>query len=163
MSRTALRVPGWAVASTFALSLIGLAISVYLTYAHFQPHAMLCADNGVVNCALVTTSAQSYFLGVPVAVLGLAYYLVMTGLTSPWAWRSRLYALHVARFALGVLGMAFVLWLVAAELLIIDHICLWCTGVHVVTFALLVVLTRVAPTQLGWGATDGSETGAPAH
>jgi uncharacterized membrane protein len=38
--------------------------------------------------------------------------------------------------------MGFVLWLVAAELLIIDHICLWCTGVHVVTFALLLVVSR---------------------
>jgi uncharacterized membrane protein len=49
-----------------------------------------------------------------------------------------------------VLGsMAFVLWLVAAELLIIKNICLYCTGVHVVTFLLLIVMTLVAPTQLG--------------
>jgi uncharacterized membrane protein len=163
VSRTALRAPRWAVASSFALSLVGLAISAYLTYAHFQPQAMLCADNGVVNCALVTTSAQSHFLGVPVAVLGLADYVVMSALTSPWAWRSRVYAVHVARFILGILAMAFVLWLVAAELLIIDHICLWCTGVHVVTFALLIVLTRVMPAQLGWTATDEPAIGAPAR
>jgi uncharacterized membrane protein len=38
--------------------------------------------------------------------------------------------------------------LIAAELLIIDHICLWCTGVHVVTFALAIVLSRILPAQL---------------
>ncbi|MDE3065075.1 MAG: vitamin K epoxide reductase family protein [Acidobacteriota bacterium] len=149
--------------TSFLLSLAGLAISGYLTYAHFQPRAMVCADSGVVNCGLVTTSAQSYFLGVPVAVLGLVQYGAMTALTSPWAWRSPLYALHVARAALAAVGMGFVLWLVAAELLIIDHICLWCTGVHVVTFALLVVLARVAPAQLGWVATGGSGSDARAR
>jgi uncharacterized membrane protein len=46
--------------------------------------------------------------------------------------------------------MCFVLWLISAELLIIDNICLYCTGVHIVTFALLVVLSRVSPAQLGW-------------
>jgi uncharacterized membrane protein len=46
--------------------------------------------------------------------------------------------------------MCFVLWLVFAELIIIDNLCLYCTGVHIVTFALLVVLTRVSPAQLGW-------------
>jgi uncharacterized membrane protein len=46
--------------------------------------------------------------------------------------------------------MIFVLWLVSAELLIIKNLCEYCTGVHVVTFALLIVMTIVAPTQLGW-------------
>jgi uncharacterized membrane protein len=43
-----------------------------------------------------------------------------------------------------------VLWLLYAELIIIDNLCLYCTGVHIVTFALLIVLTRVSPAQLGW-------------
>ena len=46
--------------------------------------------------------------------------------------------------------MAFVLWLVSAELLILNSICIYCTGVHIVTFAIFVVLARVVPTQLGW-------------
>ena len=56
----------------------------------------------------------------------------------------------IQRFVLSVGGMVFVLWLLYAELLVIDHICIYCTGVHIVTFALFVVLVRVAPTQLGW-------------
>jgi uncharacterized membrane protein len=145
------RVPRWARVTTLLLSLAGLGVSGYLTFTHFEGTQFLaCVDSGAINCAAVTTSPQSYFLGIPVAVLGLAQFAVMTALSTPWAWRSRLYALHVARFALGVVAMAFVLWLLSAELLIIDHICLWCTAVHVITFALLVVLTRVVPTQLGW-------------
>jgi uncharacterized membrane protein len=57
---------------------------------------------------------------------------------------------HVSRFAIAVVSMCFVLWLLYAELIIIDNICLYCTAVHIVTFALLVVLSRVSPSQLGW-------------
>ena len=46
--------------------------------------------------------------------------------------------------------MCFVLWLVYAEVIIIGNICEYCTGVHLMTFALLIVLTRVSPAQLGW-------------
>ncbi len=151
MSLPALSVPRWAVATTWLLSFIGLAISGYLTFTHYAGTQFLaCAESGTVNCADVTTSAQSSFLGMPVAVLGLADYLVMVVINSPWGWRSPVRAVHVARVVLVGASMAFVLWLVAAELLIIDHICLWCTGVHVVTLALLVIVSRVSPTQLGW-------------
>jgi uncharacterized membrane protein len=157
-------VPRGAQLTTLLLSLAGLGVSSYLTFTHFAGKQFLaCSATGTVDCAAVTTSAQSYFLGVPVAVLGLAQYAVMTALTTPWAWRSRLYALHVARFALAGVAMAFVLWLLGAELLIIDHICLWCTAVHVITFALLVVLTRIAPVQLGWTFSGSRGRGAPAR
>jgi uncharacterized membrane protein len=150
VSRSLLSVPRWAVYTTFLLSLLGLGLSIYLTYEHFQPVFQGCSLGGFVNCQKVTTSAQSRFLGVPIAFLGLANYVVMVALNSPWAWRAKSYWLHVVRFVLAIGAMCFVLWLISAELLIIDNICLYCTGVHVVTFALLVVLSRVSPAQLGW-------------
>lgn len=150
MSRTVSTVPRWAVLTTFVLSLIGLALSSYLTVTHFDKAALVCASSGVIDCAAVTTSAQSYFFGIPVAFLGLATFLVMTALNAPWGWRAQSYWIHVARFVIPIVAMCFVLWLVYAELFLINHICEYCTGVHVVTFALLIVLTRVSPTQLGW-------------
>ncbi len=163
MSRETGPVPAWARVSTFLLSLVGLGISTYLTITHFAgTQYLVCSSTGTVDCAAVTTSAQSYFLHIPVAVLGLAQFVAMTALNSPWGWRSRWYPLHVARLALAAVGVAFVLWLLAAELLIIDHICLWCTGVHVVSLALLLILTSVAPAQLG-RARDGSGSAARAR
>jgi uncharacterized membrane protein len=151
VSRTALAVPRWAVATTFVLSLIGLGLSIYMTIAHFEGTQILaCSESGLFNCAKVTTSKESYFLGVPVAILGLVNFVVMTALNSPWGWRARFYWLHVARFVLTIGAMIFVLWLLSAELLIINNICYYCTGVHIVTFALLIVMSRVCPTQLGW-------------
>ena len=150
MNRTLGPVPTWAKVTTFVLSLIGLALATYLTITHFEPQDLFCTTGGFINCGVVTTSGESRLLGVPVAFLGLGTYLVMTVLNSPWGWRAKNYWLHLARFVIAIVSMCFVLWLIYAELIIIDNICLYCTGVHVVTFALLIVLTRVSPAQLGW-------------
>jgi uncharacterized membrane protein len=143
MSRSIAPVPRWAVYTTFLLSLIGLALSVYLTNAHFNgAQELYCSDSGIINCAKVTTSAQSYFLGIPVAVLGLCGYVVLCVLNSPWCWRVKSRWVHDVRIAVIIGSMLFVLWLIAAELLIIKNICLYCTGVHVVTFALLLLIVH---------------------
>ena len=147
-------VPRWAVITTFSLSMLGLALSAYLTYEHFQPTFQGCLSVvKFINCGKVTTSGESHILGIPVAILGLANYTVMAGLNSPWAWRARARWIHVARFLLAMVSMCFVLWLIYAEVEIIGAICLYCTGVHIVTFTLLIVLTIVSPKQLGWAAS----------
>ena len=74
----------------------------------------------------------------------------MSILNSPLVWRRPERWLDIFRPTLSVVGVLFAVWLVAAEILIIDHVCLWCTAVHLVTFALLIILTRVTPAQLGW-------------
>lgn len=145
-------VPTWRIGLSVALSLIGLGLSVYLTIGHFEgPRFLECADNGAINCQKVTTSAQSYVFGIPVAILGLGYWVVMSALNSPWAWRSADRRIHLARLVLSVVGIGFVLYLLSAELLIIKAICLYCTGVHIITFAQLVLVMSTVPTMLGWG------------
>jgi uncharacterized membrane protein len=147
----------WRIVLSMVLSLAGLGLSTYLTIAHFAGAQILeCAGNGVVDCTKVTTSPQSYVFGIPVAILGLGYWVVMTALNSPWAWRAADRRIHLARLVLSVVGIGFVLYLVSAELLIIKAICLYCTGVHIVTFAQLLLVMSTVPTMLGWGG-DRSE------
>jgi uncharacterized membrane protein len=154
VTRSLTPVARWAIYTSWVLSLLGLGLATYLTIGHFESKTFLvCSDSGLINCAKVTTSAQSYFLGIPVAVLGLANFVILAVLNSPWLWRLKYYWVHAARFILMMISMAFVLWLLYAELLIIDNICLYCTGVHIVTFALFVVMVRVCPVQLGWTAS----------
>src|SRR5579875_3054961 len=64
--------PGWLQWSTFGLAILGLVASAYLTYTHYTQSSLLgCSEtSGLVNCAKVTTSAQSVIFGIfPVAVL----------------------------------------------------------------------------------------------
>jgi uncharacterized membrane protein len=126
---------------SLALVAGGLAVSIYLTITHFTTQVKLaCSAGGTIDCEKVTTSSQSYVLGIPVAVLGVAYFVVALGLCLPAAWRSRAPLLRTARIAWVVAGVAMVVWLVYAELFEIDAICLWCTVVHAVTVALFAVV-----------------------
>jgi uncharacterized membrane protein len=139
-----------AVYASWILSLAGLGISIYLTVAHFAGTEVLaCAENGVINCAKVTTSPQSYVFGIPVAILGLGFYAVMVVINLAPLWRLQHRWVHVVRLGLVVTGMAFVLYLVSAELFIIDSICLWCSAVHVVTLALFIAVLSTVPRMLG--------------
>src|SRR5262249_44012163 len=93
------------------------------------------------NCARVTTSAQSTLFGVPVALLGAAFFVAMLLVCLPVAWRDA--RLTRARVALAGLGVGFVIYLVYAELFLVDALCLWCTAVHLVALALFVVVVSV--------------------
>ena len=133
--------PAWFQWTTWVLSLGGLGDSIYLTIAHFNTAVTLaCPATSTVNCEKVTTSPQSYAFGIPVAVLGLAFYVFMAAANSPWAWRVTWPPLRLARVGSVVAGILFVLWLIYAELFKIGAICLWCTSVHVITFALFVLI-----------------------
>lgn len=137
--------------ATFIVSLYGLGASIYLTIAHYDTHITLaCSDKGFVNCEQVTTSAQSMLFHVfPVAVLGLAFYIFMAAVNSPWGWRLEQPAVRWARTGSVVVGMAFVLYLIYAELIEIRAICLWCTSVHVATFLIFALI--VFHTTFSWG------------
>jgi uncharacterized membrane protein len=133
-------VPRWVTVSSLVLALAGLAVAGYLTIAHYTSSSILaCSSSGLVNCELVTTSAQSRFLGIPVALLGLIWFVAMTALSLPAAWATTDRRVHQTRVLLAVLGIGFVLWLIYAELIIIGAICLWCTVVHVIAFGLFAI------------------------
>src|SRR4029077_977458 len=119
-------VPAWATASSAILVVLGLAVAAYLTLTHFTTHVQLaCSASGVIDCEKVTTSPQSYILGIPGAGLGLAFFVVAAGLCAPPAWRSPEPIVRYARLAWAIGGVCTVVYLIYAELFEIDAICLW--------------------------------------
>jgi uncharacterized membrane protein len=122
-------------------SAAGVAVSAYLTIAHYASPAILaCSSRGLVNCERVTTSPESVILGVPVALMGLVWFAAMAVLASPPLWRVPSAIVRVGRVGLVVLGMTFVLWLLYAELFRIGAICLWCTVAHILAFVVFVLV-----------------------
>ncbi len=144
--------PAWLRWTTFALAILGLAVSAYLTYAHYTESTLAgCSDKaGLVDCGKVTTSPESAVFGIPVAVLGLAFYLFAVAIMSPYAWRFARREVALVRMLSLVVGIGFVIYLIYAELFDIGSICLYCTSVHVITFALF-VLTVVSAAIWGIG------------
>lgn len=99
------------------------------------PALLACPEGVTINCAKVTSSPYSMILGIPVAALGLGYFLVMTALLTPAAWARR--RLDPARIVWVVAGVVMVLYLVWVELFQVNALCLWCTGIHLCTLLLL--------------------------
>lgn len=146
--------PLWLQLTTFALAILGLGVSAYETYAHFNGSQLAgcpTGGGGTFNCTAVITSSQSMVFGVfPVAVLGLLFYVFVVAIMSPWAWRWRRREVGWLRLVSMVTGMGFVMYLIYAELYQIGDICEYCTGVHILTF-LLFCLTLVATAVWGVG------------
>jgi uncharacterized membrane protein len=153
---------------------IGLEISAYETYAHYNGNHLLGCPSGAggtFNCAAVITSSQAVVFNVfPVAVLGLAFYIFAVVIFSPWAWRFRGAAIRLGgrrlritsrgvdlvRLGSVIVGMGFVMYLIYAEFQI-GSVCEYCSGVHVVTF-LLFCITIVSAALWGLGKRNDSVT-----
>ena len=58
-----------------AISIAGVAISVYLTIVHYSPGALVCPNTGIISCETVLGSIYSTVLGVPIAVGGVIWFL----------------------------------------------------------------------------------------
>jgi uncharacterized membrane protein len=133
-------VPRPLVWASFVLAILGLLDAAYLAYEHGSgSNSLACPESGHIDCAKVTTSTYSELHGLPVAYLGLAYFVLLVLVLSPWAWASLSPWVRWGRVALLAGGLVFAIYLVWAELYRLDAICLYCTGVHAVVFALFVI------------------------
>lgn len=123
-----------------AAAVAGAAIAVYLTAAHAAGAPLACNTGGLVDCDAVTRSGFSVVPGsqIPITIPGIVWFTVsgllalaaLRGLDPGW--------LAPAHAVWALLALAFVIYLVYAELVVINRICAWCTAVH-----LLVLLTFV--------------------
>lgn len=159
-----MRAPRWASPIGLVLALAGLGVAVYLTIAHYDAHVTLaCSSHGAINCEKVTSSAQSKVFGIPVAVLGLAYFVGMVPWHLPVAWRMSDPRIRFGRLAYCLLGIGFVCYLVYAEVMIIKAICVWCTAVHAITFLIFAVTGFAVALSLPAPAYDEESSGVPAR
>jgi uncharacterized membrane protein len=133
--------PQWPWIAGLALSVVGLGLAGYLTYEHYTSSASLScpAGGGIVDCLKVTTSQYSKIGGVPVALLGLVFFVVMVPLQTRPAWASPSPVLRTARVVWSVVGVGTAVWLVYTELFKLHAVCLWCTFVHIVSLLLFIV------------------------
>ncbi len=121
------------VAAAF-LSLAGLAVAAYLTWAHYGDATVACPIGG--SCETVQRSEYAELAGIPVALLGLVAYTAILALV---LWDAPLARLAAASIALA--GLLFSSYLLVVQLFVIDAICVWCLANDVVIAPALAVLT----------------------
>jgi uncharacterized membrane protein len=114
------------------LAVAGLGISVYLTYVHYTGIEPICAGGG--GCERVQTSEYADLAGIPVAVLGVAgYILILAASRLPGE------AARTATAVLALVGFGFSAYLTYRELFTIDAICHWCVASAAIMTALAVL------------------------
>jgi uncharacterized membrane protein len=108
------------------LALAGIFLSAYLALYKLGYIGVIACSIG--SCETVQTSRWATFLGMPVAVWGVGFYVTafvvaMAGVQGPFADSPRP---SVALVALSGWGVLFSAWLTYLELFVIDAICMWC-------------------------------------
>ena len=109
-----------------AIGLPGGASGGYLTYGHWADKAAGCY--GIGECGPVQTSSYSEIAGVPVALLGLLYFVAVSALAvarlklprEDLAWAAP------AALSLALAATGFAAYLAYVEVSVLDAICAWC-------------------------------------
>jgi uncharacterized membrane protein len=133
------------------MAVVGLGISIYLTIVHYDTKVTLfCTTGGLVNCQSVTSSAYSVVPGtsIPITIPGMLWFLALGALAGVGLWaathdQAEPPRLRAISLLWSLAGLAFVLYLVYCEIVLVQRICEWCTVVHLLTLgAFLITLTR---------------------
>ncbi len=121
--------------ASLALATVGLILSAYLTYVHYNIDALVCGTGG---CELVQTSEYSEMFGIPIAIFGLLMFItVIAGviLRERRPETGDLVSTGILMILLtAVLYWVYLTWL---ELNVIHAICQWCVMTSGATVLLL--------------------------
>ena len=123
-------------------SIAGVILSTYLTIVSTQTQTA-CILNGLFSCDAVISSAYSKIMGIPVAVLGLVWFIVATALCLT----SFLKPIPRLLLSWSIVGLLAIFPLVYTEIYLVGALCLLCTLAHVlgiIIFVLSIVYWRTA-------------------
>jgi len=144
------------------LALVGVGLALTLVWVHAQMdrvgagYTSFCNVNDRINCDLVLESPFSRLFGIPVAWLAVAAYAALAALWATAARASAATAMRALQLACAgtVAATVFSAYMASISLFMLQTLCPMCTGLYVVSLAMLWV-TLLVPSRL-------SDSGAPA-
>lgn len=116
------------------LILLGLADSVFLTYEHYALTNIGCPVSPWINCLAVTTSKYSEILGIPLAVMGIIYYLFMIFFL--YKGRNEKMFRHFLLLTSSI-GVLFSIYLIFVQAALIKVFCFYCLLSAAISFLIL--------------------------
>ena len=127
----------------FVLSAIGFLDASYLTAEHYLGLVPPCTIT--TGCEQVTTSAYSIVAGIPVALLGAFFYLIVLAKVL-WLWTEKKYEYlrHLAYFTW--LGLFAAIYFTAVQAFILHAYCQYCL-LSALTSTLIFLLAQYASAQ----------------
>jgi uncharacterized membrane protein len=122
------------------LGLLGMGISGYLSFAYLSGEEPLCLF-GSSGCSEVITSRYSHILGVPLPVLGLAMYSVLTSLSLiAIKLRGNIRPfLMLSIYAIALSGTLYSVFLTYLQFSVLQSLCTWCLGSALVVISIFLL------------------------
>ena len=132
-------------AMTF-LAVAGLAIAAYLLASQFLGEPPACGP--VKGCETVAASEYATMFGIPVALFGVGFSVILVAACTIWWRRADRRALYTS-YGLGLAGIIAVAYLTYLEVFVIGAICVWCAG-----YAVTVVAGWMVTAVAAWRTSD---------
>lgn len=104
------------------LSAIGFLDATYLMMEHYRGSVPPCA---IAGCEIVLKSGQSVAVGIPVALLGVVYYLIILILSIAYLESGKIAVFRLASY-LTIIGLVASAYFVYLQLFVIGQICQYC-------------------------------------
>ena len=126
------------------LSLLGIAVSGYLTWIHYSGQPIYCG--GSSSCELVNNSRFAFLGPIPVALLGLGAYVTILLLSLIPPREDRQWPAQLI-FGVSLIGVIFQLYLSYIEVFVLHAICYWCVSSQIIILLIFILsLPRRAQT-----------------
>ena len=121
------------------LGFLGFTDTLYLTYEHLTGAPVNCS---ILNgCDKVLTSSYSSILGVPLALIGTLYYLLVLALMATYLGQKNKAVIKYL-WRLTSLGFIISLFLVYLQFFVLKALCLYCM-ISALSSTLLFILTKI--------------------
>ena len=147
--------PKWIIITILIVSFIGFLDAAYLTAEHYSAGAIEC--NIFEGCNEVTTSQYSVIAGIPVAILGALYYLVIFISSLIYLDRENLSVLYSACW-LTTAGLLFSIWFTYVQIFLLQTLCQYCI-LSAITSTILFVLAAILLTKKRKAAKERKKNG----
>ena len=124
------------------LAVLGTVVSALALREHYRTDTSPCSINERWDCGIVNKSPYAMLAGIPVAIIGIAGYLLIGMLAARRAYRL---ALAAASF-----GLAFSLYLAHIEAHVLEVWCIYCVislGIILLITLLTVAMTIVSSSR----------------
>jgi len=128
----------WPQALLLVLSLVGFTDATYLTVSHYTNFRLPCAI--FTGCETVTNSIYSTMGGVPVALLGVFFYLFVFLATIGYLLHRHRYIPYILVYV-SFSAFLFSLYFISLQIWVLKAICFYC--VVSATLSALIFLTTV--------------------
>ena len=143
----------WILFAVVFLSFLGFLDASYLTLEHYRGGILPCYI--FETCDLVTSSAYGTIFGLPVSLLGVAYYLSLLIAAIYYLDTRHRFALRVVRY-LPAAGFLAALWFTYLQVFVLNAFCLYCLVSAGISTAIFVLVALMGNTRINTDRnTDG--------